>query len=82
MATPDEFPEVPIQMEAVLGSTHVAASGYDEDTSIMVIEYQNGTQYRWDGIPQSAYDGLRQATSAGKYLRALEQQFGKGARIS
>ena len=81
MTEPNEFPDTPIQLEAVWGSRHVAAAGYDEDTSIMVVEYVNGAQYRWDGIPRSVYAGLRTAESAGKYLRALEAHYGKGTRI-
>lgn len=81
MTEANEFPEVPVQLEAVWGSSNVTATGYDEDTSILVVEYVNGAQYRWDGIPRSVYEALRAAASVGKYLRALEAQYGKGTRI-
>lgn len=72
----NKVPEMPL--EPVAHSSHVAATGYDEDTARMVVEYLDGSFYRWEGIPASVYSAMRAAQSVGKYLRTVEKQFGKG----
>jgi hypothetical protein len=70
-----------IPLEPVAHSSHVAATGYDEDTLSMVVEYLDGSFYCWKEIPASAYTAMRAAPSVGKYLRTMEKQFGKGIRM-
>lgn len=76
----DSDQEIPIQMEAVLGSTMIDSMGYD-GSGILIVQFKNGSQYRWDGIPPSVYQALRAAPSVGKALHALEKDFGVGTQI-
>jgi hypothetical protein len=71
----------PIELKPVEGSTNVAAAGYDAETETLVVRYWKGGCYRWKPIPASAYDALRTAKSAGKFMRVLEGEYGKGTHI-
>lgn len=77
----DDMPEVPITLEAVLGSSNIDAAGYDEESKIMIVQYQNGRQYQWRNIPPEVYQTFRNADSPGKYLHTIESRFGKGVEI-
>ena len=73
--------EVSIQLEPILGSSHIAATGYVEEKQIMIVEYLNGAQYRWEGIPAAAYEAMRGADSVGSALNQITKVYGKGMRI-
>lgn len=81
MTDEPEEPEVPIQLEVVMGSTNVDAMGYDEESGIMVVQYRNGTQYRWDTVPYSAYLAAKGSLRVGQALKEIERTYGRGYRI-
>lgn len=51
-------------------STNVAAVGYDSGSSILQVEFNNGTLYQYFDVPEHIFEGLRDAASVGGYLAA------------
>lgn len=51
-----------------VNSSNIASIGYDEDSSTLEIEFDNGAVYQYFDVPFSIYDNLMGADSHGKYL--------------
>ncbi len=72
MDTPSELVWEP------LTSSHIDSMAFDADSAILYIRYQNGAVYRVTASQEEA-DGLRTATSPGRYVRLMFQ--GKQSRV-
>jgi len=57
-------------MEAHLKSSHIAHAAWLDKSGapVLTLTFTNGDRYAYEGAPQSVYDGLRQAESAGDYF--------------
>lgn len=53
---------------ANVDSSNVAAIGYDMESSTLQVEFNNGTTYQYFDVPESLFEGLRDADSVGSYL--------------
>ena len=51
-------------------SSNIAAAGYDEDTSELVVQFKNGASYSYSGADRSMLDNLLSSPSPGKYFAA------------
>jgi hypothetical protein len=51
-----------------VNSTNLSAIGYDESSRTLRVEFRNGGTYDYYDVPQSEFDGLRNAASHGEYL--------------
>ena len=51
-------------------SSNVASIGYDEDSSTLEIEFNNGATYQYFDVPVNVFTELRDADSVGGYLAA------------
>ena len=51
-------------------SANLAAGEYDDATSTMTIEFQNGRSYRYERVDPVLWDRLKSAPSAGIFLNA------------
>lgn len=49
-------------------SSNIASVGYDEDSSTLEIEFNNGAVYQYFDVSKKIYDGLITADSVGSYL--------------
>ncbi len=49
-------------------SSNINAVGYDDSDNSMVVEFHNGTRYRYADVPQHVYDDLIAAPSVGSYF--------------
>lgn len=49
-------------------SSNVASVGYDEDSSTLEVEFNNGAVYQYFDVSKSVYEGLIGADSVGSYL--------------
>ncbi len=49
-------------------SSNIASIGYDEDSSTLEVEFLNNTIYQYFDVPDSIFNGLRQADSHGQFL--------------
>ena len=49
-------------------SSCIAAIGYDEDTSVLVIEFLTGAKYIYMDVEQDIYDEILAAPSRGHYF--------------
>lgn len=43
------------------------SAGYDKDTQELVIEFQNGQSYTFEGVPPDVWEGLQKSDSPGRY---------------
>ena len=53
-----------------VSSSNVQSVGYDPDSSILEVEFNNGSVYQYSAVPQGEFDGLMAAASIGAYLHA------------
>ncbi len=51
-----------------VSSSNIAAVGYDEDTKMLTVQFNNGRTYRYAGVPNGEYQNLLNATSVGNYF--------------
>ncbi|CCH49338.1 KTSC domain-containing protein [Pseudodesulfovibrio piezophilus] len=58
-----------MEMENV-ESSNLAAVGYDEDSSTMQVEFNNGSIYQYFDVPEHVFEELRDADSVGRYFNA------------
>jgi len=49
-------------------SSNVASVGYDEDSSTLQVEFNNGSMYQYFDVPEHVFSELRDADSVGGYL--------------
>ncbi len=56
-----------MEMTSVV-SSNVAEIGYDEENSILQVEFNNGGTYQYFDVPLREYERLRDASSVGTYL--------------
>jgi hypothetical protein len=49
-------------------SSTVKAIGYDEASETLGVQFLDGREYRYFAVPKSRFDGLRTASSVGRYL--------------
>jgi hypothetical protein len=53
-----------------VSSSNITAVGYDEDSSTLQVEFNNGATYQYFDVPENVFEGLRDAESVGGYLAA------------
>lgn len=51
-----------------VSSSNIASIGYDPSQRILEIEFNDGSIYQYDNVPQGEYDGLMNASSHGQYF--------------
>lgn len=51
-----------------LQSSNLRRTSYDPETSQLKIQFVSGKVYTYEGVPVSVYNGLLEASSAGKYF--------------
>ena len=49
-------------------SSNIAEIGFDENTSVLYIRFNNGQLYSYDDVPESVYNDLQSAPSIGRYF--------------
>ena len=49
-------------------STNLAAVGYDDETGELVVEFQNGGTYAYEGVGRQQYEDMLASSSPGSYL--------------
>jgi hypothetical protein len=57
-----------IEMKPLI-SSNLAAAGYDLETKVLDIEFNNGTRYSYDEVPAETATGIFTASSPGQYFR-------------
>ena len=51
-----------------VSSSNISAIGYDSENEIVHVQFLNGSEYIYKGVPQHEFDGLLNAPSVGSYL--------------
>ena len=49
-------------------SSNIARFGYDEGSSILVVEFKNGGTYNYYDVTQAVFEQMRNASSKGQFL--------------
>ncbi len=49
-------------------SSNLSSVGYDPDTQILEIEFNSGSIYQYNRVPEYVYQGLLSAPSKGQYF--------------
>jgi len=69
-----------IEMQQV-SSSNIQAIGYDIQNEIVHVQFLNGAEYIYKGVPQFEFDGLLNAPSIGSYLNRNYKNFYPYERI-
>ena len=51
-----------------VSSSNIRSVGYDSESSILEVEFNNGSVYQYVGVPRAEFDGLMSAASPGTYI--------------
>ncbi len=51
-------------------SSNIQSIGYDPESSILEVEFNDGSVYQYFAVPETEYEGLMNASSHGTYLHA------------
>ncbi len=51
-------------------SSNLAEIGYDEETQTLGIIFKNGVLYHYSNVPESVFEELKSAGSAGQYFNS------------
>ena len=51
-----------------VNSTNLSAVGYDSETNLLTIEFNDGGLYEYYNVPQNIYNELMSAPSKGKFF--------------
>lgn len=51
-----------------VSSSHVAAVGYESETSTLGVRFLDGSEYHYFGVPEDIFAGVQSAASVGTYL--------------
>jgi len=51
-------------------SSNIRAIGYDMETQILEVEFNNGSVYQYHGVPVNEHEAIMNAESKGKYFNA------------
>lgn len=51
-----------------VSSSNILAVGYNAEDKIVHVQFLNGSEYIYKGVPQPEFDGLLNAPSVGSYL--------------
>ena len=51
-----------------VSSSNIASIGYDQNLSILEVEFLSGDIYQYVGVPNSIFQGIMSASSHGSYL--------------
>lgn len=51
-------------------SSNIASYSYDNETSVLLVEFKNGSRYEYLKVPPAIFEEMRQAPSAGSFLHA------------
>lgn len=57
-------------MRQAVVSSNLRAVGYDASQQTLEIEFNNGSIYRYTGVPKSIHESLMSAESHGRYFNA------------
>jgi hypothetical protein len=49
-------------------SSNIKKTEYDTETSKLIVEFNNGFKYEYEGVPHQAYTAFRKSESQGKYF--------------
>ena len=63
-------PALPQIARRPVASSMMRSAGYDEAHAVLEIEFVTGTVYRYHAVPRSAWTGLMEAPSKGRYFDA------------
>jgi len=62
-------------------STNLSRIRYDEDTNTLEIEFQGGRVYQYFDVPLHVFEGLRNASSHGKFFNEHIKGLYRYARV-
>ena len=51
-----------------VSSSNLASVGYEAASAVLEVEFNNGSVYRYSGVPEHVYKGLMDAASKGGFF--------------
>lgn len=57
-----------VVIEVVVNSTNIKTAKYNTESKILLIEFNNGSLYEYNGVPWEIFTKFRMSESQGKYF--------------
>ncbi|MDP3881101.1 MAG: KTSC domain-containing protein [bacterium] len=54
----------------IIQSSDIRSVGYDDETSILEVEFKSGNVYQYVNVPEHVYDELMKSESKGRYFNS------------
>lgn len=51
-----------------VSSSSISSVGYDSSSSVLEVEFANGSVYQYFGVPQNVFDDFMNASSKGQFF--------------
>lgn len=64
----DRLDEETLMKRTRVNSSNIASVGYDAQSQMLEVEFQNGSIYQYASVPKSVYDAFMVAPSKGRFL--------------
>jgi KTSC domain len=74
------FDDVDDPMDSV-NSSNISTIDYDSDSESLTITFRSGASYLYRGVPPEVYEGLKYASSPGRYFQTAIKSAYSGIRI-
>ena len=71
-----------IELRPVIGSSMIAEDGYDEDTHVLAIKFQNGQTYEYSGVDPKTAEEYSTAPSKGAFFSRVIKKNINGKLVS
>lgn len=59
------------ELQAVSGSSYIAAYGYDSKTAILTVQFQDGSKFDYAKVPEVIWQAFERSKSKGKFFHAV-----------
>jgi hypothetical protein len=66
---------------AIAESSNLKAVRYDDDEMKLYIAFRSGSEYVYDGVPETTVAGLSRAASSGQYFQTFIRNIYQGTMV-
>lgn len=75
-APQETLPELPekVLKKIPISSSHINNVQYDDEAGAMIVEFQNGSRYRYDNVDPTVFTAFMDSPSKGNYLHKVIRQ--------
>lgn len=66
---------------AVTNSSNIESYAYSTTRGVLIIEFKNGAEWEYKGVPESVFLDMKKAESKGQFFATRVKPFYQGGRV-